>query len=119
MLYPFRNMSVTMVFEQQTLQCEAYSTSYSVNISYTKGIRRIEYTTDNPERLQHEYNLIFSWNTTGNASMPTETERYKRWKSQIPSWKEKANSRSILDSVGYNLEYKFSQAFSRYTENTT
>jgi hypothetical protein len=117
--YPFRNMSVTMVFEQQTLQCDAYTTIYSVNISYIKGIQRIEYTTDNAERLQHDDNLIFSWNTTGNLTMPTETKIYKRWESKIPSWKEKANSRAILDSVGYNLEYQWGQAFFRGDENTT
>jgi hypothetical protein len=108
-----------MVFEQQTLQCEAYTTTYSVNISYIKGIQRIEYTTDNAERLQHEYNLIFSWNTTGNFTMPTETEKYKKWESQVPLWKEKANSRAILDSVGYNLEYQWREAFFRSNENTT
>jgi hypothetical protein len=117
--YPTFNTSVTMVFEQKTLQCEAYTTTYSVNISYIKGIQRIEYTTDNAEWFEHENKLSFSWNTTGNSTMPTDTERYKMWESQVPSWKEKANSRAILDSIGYNLEYQWSQTFSRSRENTT
>jgi hypothetical protein len=117
--YPSFNRSVTMVFEQQTLQCEAYTTTYSVNISYIKGIQRIEYTTENAERLQHEFQLSFSWNTTDNSTMPTDTEKYKMWESRIPSWKEKANSRAILDSVGYNLGYQWSQTFIRSLENTT
>jgi hypothetical protein len=117
--YPFRNTSVTIVFEQQILHCDAYTTAYSVNISYIKGIQRIEYTTDNAERLQHDDMLVFSWNATENMTMPTDTVEYKRWESQIPSWKEKANIRGVLDSVGYNLKYQWSQAFSRGYGNTT
>jgi hypothetical protein len=117
---PDFDMPVTMVFEEQTLQCKAYTTTYSVNISYIKGIQRIEYTTDNAERLQHEYMLRFSWIENGNPTMPTDTEEeYKRWQSQVLSWMEKSNSRAILDSVGYNLEYQWSQAFSRDYNNMT
>jgi hypothetical protein len=116
---PDLDMPVTMVFEEQALQCEPYNTTYSVKISYIKGIQRIEYTTDNAERLHHKYQIDSSWIGNGSSTMPTDTEEYKRWESQFPSWKEKANSRAILDSVGYNLEYQWSQAFSRNYNNIT
>jgi hypothetical protein len=116
---PDLDMPVTMVFEEQTLQCKAYTTTYSVNISYIKGIQRIEYTTDNAEKMQHEYLLNFSWGEDGNSTMPTDTEEYQRWQSKIPPWIQKSNSRAILDSVGYNLEYQWRQAFSRRYRNVT
>jgi hypothetical protein len=117
--YPGLDMPVTMVFEEQTLLCEAYTTTYSVNISYIKGIQRIEYTTDNAKRLQDEYKLKFSGIENGSRITPTDMEEYKRWQSKIPPWKETANIRAILDSVGYNLQYQWSLAFSRTYFNKT
>jgi hypothetical protein len=116
---PDLDVAVTMVFEEQTLQCEAYTTTYSVNISYIKGIQGIQCTTDKIERFQHEYQPSFSWIQDGNFTVPTDTEEYKRWQSRFLSWKEKSNSRAILDSVGYNLEYQWSQAFIRRYNNIT
>lgn len=117
--YPPDDMSVNIILEHRTLHCEAHTTTYSVNISYAKGIRRIEYTTGNTERFRHVQGLSFRWNATENRTMPTDTEEYKEWESQVRLWKEKANSRAILDSVGYNLEYQWAEDLARGTDNKT
>jgi hypothetical protein len=95
------------------MQCEAYTAQYQADISYVRGIQHVTYTTSSEERLQFRHSGDFRWKATGNHTVPVDTQEYKDWKSQLPTWNHRANSRAILDAVGYNLDYQWLQYMER------
>ncbi|KAJ8115503.1 hypothetical protein OPT61_g2868 [Boeremia exigua] len=117
--WPAYNATVTMVLEQQSMQCKAFVARYLVYMTYVRGIQNVEYRTYDTDRLQHEGSLAFGWNVTKNVTMPSDTKEYKAWESQIPPWKVKANVRALLDSVGSNLNYQYRQAYERWDVDRT
>jgi len=109
---PPDNSTVPMLVEEKRLQCTPYIATYNVSISYMRGVRHLTYNTSSAEnlRFRHQEDCV------SDSQNPDKCT--KNWRSSLSYWYQKATVRAILDSVGYNLEYEWTQSVSRYPSNT-
>ncbi|KAH7074435.1 hypothetical protein BKA63DRAFT_595919 [Paraphoma chrysanthemicola] len=109
---PLPDTTVTMIFENQVMRCDAYTALYQANIKYGRGLQQVTYTTGAEEKLQFRKFTQFEWNATDSGStQPDDTQVYKDWAAKLPEWYHKANSQAILESVGLHLGYIWSRRF--------
>ena len=110
------NATISIVLERHTLECKAYTTMYQVDIAYEKGIQHTAYSTGTREDLYFRAYEEFEWNITENGAVPNAAQAYKDWIALLSTWYHKANSMAIINSIGYNLNYRwFQQTGREYT----
>jgi hypothetical protein len=105
--YPPENATLSIVLERTTMECHAFTTTYTVDFDYQRGMQHVNYTASSLEPLQFKDDNDFKWNATEHIELPNTTDAYLDWTAELPSWTYKANSRAILDSIGLNIDYRW------------
>jgi hypothetical protein len=112
-IYPPLDATLSIILERYTLECDAYTTAYTVDFGYERGIQHIKYTTGSVQQLEHIVDNDFTWNATEHTELPNTTQEYLDWTSRLPLWEYKTNSRALIDSVGLNLDYQWYKKYTR------
>lgn len=96
-----KNATTTYEGNASMITCEPVSVMYDVRISYSKGQRKIVYTTSDPKPLTLQdadpflTSPISSW-----ADIRNDTDEYKKWAADIQSKRDEWNQWALLDVVG-------------------
>lgn len=110
---PQANETVQILLDKQTMRCEAFVSTYDVNVSYSKGIQNITYTMSDAQSFEFGNNRGYLWEANSSSQIAVDTQAYKDYIALLPTWNYNVTSRAILDAVGYNLEYKWRQRMVR------
>ena len=94
-VWPPLNTTVTALIEDWTMQCDASTVTYQVEVKYERGIQHVTYTTAAEKMLHLNQSKIFQARADGGEI------------ARSPAWYHQVNIRALLDSVGQNLQHQW------------